>query len=113
MKEKALPLLFQTFDPLVFVDKLASLVETMYFEYIPKFVLQIFSVECKGMSANLRVHPCKKLLFVLSKRVYDKGTNSERHRVRELAKLLAVRRTSMVTTTRTSNGPSTPLAIFW
>ena len=88
MKEKALPLLFQTFDPLVFVDKLASLVETMYFEYIPKFVLQIFSVECKGMSANLRVHPCKKLLFVLSKRVYDKGTNSERHRVRELAKLL-------------------------
>ena len=40
------------------------------------------------MSANLRVHPCKNLLFVLSKRVYDKGTNAERYRVRELAKLL-------------------------
>ena len=87
--EKCLPLFFQHFEASEFVEKLSSFVKGIYLESVAACVLNILAVNAKGMASNLRVHPCKELLFVLSKRIYDKGSNhANRYTVREFARLL-------------------------
>lgn len=89
IREKALPLLFEHFDASIFAEKLSSVVKSMHMESAAAFVLKILAVECKSMSANMRVHPCRTLLFQLSKRCFDKGSHhTDRYRVREFARLL-------------------------
>ena len=90
IREKALPVMFEHFEASMFAEKLSSVVKSMHMESAAAFVLKILAIECKSMSANMRVHPLgKKLLFELSKRCYDKGSHyTDRYRVREFARLL-------------------------
>ena len=89
IREKALPVMFEHFEASMFAEKLSTVVKSMHLESAAAFVLKIIAVECNSMSANMRVHPLKKLLFELSKRCYDKGSHhTDRYRVREFARLL-------------------------
>ena len=89
IREKALAVMFEHFEASMFAEKLSTVVKSMHLESAAAFVLKIIAVECKSMSANMRVHPLKKLHFELSKRCYDKGSHhTDRYRVREFARLL-------------------------